>query len=199
MRENKLGKQGVLISYIKCVALSVCCMAPRSYVSAYSSGDVISMVEQSQVGGMKTKWHHVENGKKPTFAIDSVISIVPPYSRQDYDTTKRFKMIFAFSEHRFLVPWSLFSDGQGLYLDRLIFTFKHTAQDIISVHARHVYTTQVNHKPEQIFFEYIWEPAVAHRKYGEEQSANAIACLVVLPLVVISAFAIFHENAITHK
>ena len=49
-------------------------------------------------------------GKNPIYGIDSTVSIVPPYSRQDYATTEIFKMKFAFANYKFLIPWILLAE-----------------------------------------------------------------------------------------
>ena len=171
-------------------------------VYAYTKGDLVSVVEQSQIGNMKTKWRHMQNGKKPKFATNSIVNVVPPYSRQDYDTTLKCKMTFAFSDHRFLVPWLTLSDGKGLYLAKIIFTFTYHGDDIASVRAQQVYMGEgdvdkvgisPNHKPGTILFEYIWEP---HKPlYDPYNSPEPLVAVVLCSIFVFfSAIAMLHHE-----
>ena len=176
-------------------------------VAAYTKGDLVSVVEQSQIGEMKTKWRHMQNGKKPTFATNSIVTVVPPYSRQDYDTTMKCKMTFAFSDHRFLVPWSTLSDGNGLYMAKIIFIFTYHGDDIVSVQAKHVYMGEdgvdkvgvsPNHKPEAILFEYLWKP---HRPVFNpyETREPPVAVILCAIFVFCSAIAMLHHNEKRYK
>ena len=130
-------------------------------VHPYNVNDSISLLEQAQVGAYKTKWHHIGKGNNPRFKVDSVATIVPPYSRQDYQTTKVFKAMFAFSNHKFLVPWILLADGSGLYLKKITFFLQHDDEKILSVNARQSYfefdDINSHSKPKDIRLEYFWE------------------------------------------
>ena len=87
----------------------------------YKVNDPISRWSKRKLAVSKRKWHHIGKGNNPRFKVDSFATIVPPYSRQDYQTTKAFKVMFAFSNHKFLIPWILLADGNGLYLKKNYF------------------------------------------------------------------------------
>ena len=145
----------------------------------------ISLVEQAQIGNFKTKWHHIGKGKNPIYGIDSTVSIVPPYSRQDYATTEIFKMKFAFANYKFLIPWILLADGNGLYLKKIIFIIKYDETNILSINSRQIYfdldDARAHAKPKNIDLEYRWE----EEKYLHGMVNNTTASIVLCFLLIL--------------
>ena len=167
-------------------------------VHPYKVNDSISLLEQAQVGGFKTKWHHIGKGNNPRFKVDSFATIVPPYSRQDYQTTKAFKVMFAFSNHKFLIPWILLADGSGLYLKKIIFFLQHDDENILSIHAREDFfeydDLNAHSKPKEIRLEYVWENRNAILSTDSRSWCTLLSCFA---LVILPGFLLWTQDRFT--
>ena len=160
-------------------------------VYSYKTHDAVSLLEQAQVGDLKTKWHHIGKEKSPHFGIDSLVSIVPPYSRQDYETTETFKMKFAFSNYKFLIPWILLADGNGNYLKKVVFIIDYDDAKILSINHRVIYfdfdDSKALAKPEEIHLQYTWNKKhqqLGLKKFGTH-TVTTILCFALIMLIAI--------------
>jgi hypothetical protein len=162
-------------------------------VYSYKIHDAVSLLEQAQVGDLKTKWHHIGKEKTPHFGIDSLVSIVPPYSRQDYETTKTFKMKFAFSNYKFLIPWVLLADGNGNYLKKIVFIIDYDEAKILCINHRIIYfdfdDSKAHAKPEEIHLQYVWNKKHQQLGFRDKKigthTVTTILCFASITLISI--------------
>jgi hypothetical protein len=125
---------------------------------AYELGDPVSLVVRTSSRGITSGWSDMRQGSLPRFGVDTMADIIPEFQQETLATDTAFKLKFALSERRFLLPWTEIADGAGTFAQSVVFDIQYMGNDVRSVHA-HIETSDMpsTTPPSRIHLKYIWE------------------------------------------
>ena len=128
------------------------------HASAYVRGDPVSLVVRTSSRGVTSGWADMRRRSLPRFALNSATDIVPEFQKKTLTTDAAFKLKFALSEHRFLLPWTEIASGAGTFAKEIVFEIQFMGNDVRNVHV-HVesYSTPSPTPPSRIQLRYIWK------------------------------------------